>query len=275
MSPPTENGPRFDAHAATRILAEVRRRRPLVHNIANQVAMETTCDMLLAVGASPAVVVAPEEADEFARRADALAANTGTLTADRRAALRLAAAAMRAQGKPWVLDPVGIGGSSHRDAVARELLGMGPTVLRANAGEVSLLAGGHRSALHGVDAVLSTQEAARDARALAREAGVVVAMTGAADFVADAASGTWLVAGHALMARATGMGCGATALVAAALAVERDARAAALAALAWLAVAGEVAAARCPGPGSFRVALLDALHALDDEILLDHAKASP
>jgi len=272
MSPPTENGPRFDAHAAARILAEVRRRRPLVHNIANQVAMETTCDMLLAVGASPAAVLAPEEAAAFARGADSLAANIGTLSRERLQALRGAAGAMRATGKPWVLDPVGLGGSAHRGAAARELLALRPTVLRANAGEVAVLAGADAAALRGVDATVSTDAMATAAAGLAQDAGVVVAMTGKADVVADATVATRLVGGHAMMARVTGMGCGATALVAAALAVERDARTAALAALAWLAVAGEIAAARCHGPGSFRIALLDALDGLDAVSLEDHAR---
>ena len=272
MSAATATGLRFDPTAAARILAEVRRRRPLVHNFANQVAMETTCDMLLAVGASPAAVLAPEEAAAFARGADSLAANIGTLSRERLQALRGAAGAMRATGKPWVLDPVGLGGSAHRGAAARELLALRPTVLRANAGEVAVLAGADAAALRGVDATVSTDAMATAAAGLARDAGVVVAMTGKADVVADATVATRLVGGHAMMARVTGMGCGATALVAAALAVERDARTAALAALAWLAVAGEIAAARCHGPGSFRIALLDALDGLDAVSLEDHAR---
>lgn len=271
MSPPTGTRARFDAAAAARVLADVRRKRPLVHNIANQVAMETTCDMLLAVGASPAAVVAPEEAAEFARGADALAANIGTLTRERLQALRGAAGAMRAAGRPWVLDPVGLGGSAHRGAAARELLALRPSVLRANAGEVALLACADASALRGVDAAISTDAMVSAATDLARDAGVVVAMTGEADVVADATGATRLAGGHALMARVTGMGCGATVLVAAALAVESDARIAALAALAWLAVAGEAAAERSDGPGSFRIALLDALHGLDAAILVNRA----
>lgn len=275
MSAPGMILPRFDGAEAARVLAAVRARRPLVHNIANQVAMETTCDMLLAVGASPAAVVAPEEAAEFARHADALAANIGTLTRERLEALRGAAAAMGATGRPWVLDPVGLGGSAHRGAAARALLAMRPAVLRANAGEVAVLAGGDSSALRGVDAAIAVAEATRAAARLARDAGVVVAMTGSVDHVVDAAGATSLAGGHAIMARVTGMGCGATALVAAALAVERDARAAAIAALAWLAVAGELAAARSHGPGSFRVALLDALHGLDEGTLVDRSRGIP
>jgi hydroxyethylthiazole kinase len=126
-----------------------------------------------------------------------------------------------------------------------------------------------------VDASIPAADARGAADALAREAGIVVAMTGSVDHVVDATGTTSLAGGHPVMARVTGMGCGATALVAAALAVESSARAAAAAALAWLAVAGEVAAARSHGPGSFRIALLDALHDLDEATLLERAKVTP
>ncbi len=66
--------------------------------------------------------------------------------------------------------------------------------------------------------------------------------------------------GHPLMARVTAMGCAGSALVAAFLAVEPDAWTATAAALLALGVAGEVAAARARGPGSFAVEIIDALH---------------
>jgi hydroxyethylthiazole kinase len=47
------------------------------------------------------------------------------------------------------------------------------------------------------------------------------------------------------------------------LAVEADAWLAAIAALAALGVAGEVAGASAAGPGSFAAAIIDALHGLD------------
>ena len=55
------------------------------------------------------------------------------------------------------------------------------------------------------------------------------------------------------MARVTAMGCAASALVGACLAVEPDAWQATAAALIVIGVAGEVAAARARGPGSFAV----------------------
>ena len=65
--------------------------------------------------------------------------------------------------------------------------------------------------------------------------------------------------GHPMMARVTGTGCLLGALAAGCLVTADDAVEAAVAAVTWLDVAGEIAAARAGGPGSFRVQLLDAL----------------
>jgi hydroxyethylthiazole kinase len=70
------------------------------------------------------------------------------------------------------------------------------------------------------------------------------------------------------------MGCAASALTGACLAVEPDAWRAVVAALVLIGVAGEVAASRANGPGSFAVEILDALHGLDRDTVLAHAKVS-
>ena len=69
--------------------------------------------------------------------------------------------------------------------------------------------------------------------------------------------------GHALMARITGSGCAASAIIGALCAVEPDAFVATVAGLVIFGVAGEMAAAEAPLPGTFQVALIDALDAID------------
>ena len=69
--------------------------------------------------------------------------------------------------------------------------------------------------------------------------------------------------GDPLMAKVTAMGCAGSALVAACLAVEDDAWLATTAALLMFGVAGEIAAERARGPGSFAVEIIDALHGLE------------
>ena len=108
-----------------------------------------------------------------------------------------------------------------------------------------------------------SSDALAAARQLATTTGAVVAVTGATDYVTDGTQLISLVNGHPLMAKVTGLGCTATALVGAALAVEKDRLAAVAAGLSFLALAGEIAAEKSPGPGSLQLHLLDALHQLD------------
>jgi len=90
-----------------------------------------TANVLLAVGASPAMVEAVEEAGEFAGVADALLINVGTITTPMAEAMRAAVASARDRGTPWVLDPVAVGAISFRTKVATELLSAGPAIVRA------------------------------------------------------------------------------------------------------------------------------------------------
>jgi hydroxyethylthiazole kinase len=104
--------------------------------------------------------------------------------------------------------------------------------------------------------------------------GCVVALSGATDFVADKTRIATIANGHALMARITAMGCAASALGAACLAVETDTWLASLAGLLIIGVAGEIAGEKAGGPGSFAVGILDALHRLDGATLIKRAKVA-
>jgi len=256
------------------ILGKVRARRPLVHAITNEVAMALTANVLLAVGASPAMVVGAEEVAEFVVRADALLVNIGTLTAPRAHAMRLAVAAAATRPVPWALDPVGAGSTTHRRNFALELAGARPTVIRGNANEIAILAGTPAAEMRGVDASIASADALEAAVALARASGAVVAVTGAIDYITDGARVIRLANGAPMMARVTALGCSASALVAAALAVEADPLHATVAALAWIAIAGEIAATDATGPGTLQPRLLDALFTLDAPTLVARARLS-
>jgi len=66
--------------------------------------------------------------------------------------------------------------------------------------------------------------------------------------------------GHEMMSRVTGTGCTATVIIGAFLAVCPDPLEAATTGLSYFGLAGEKAAAQAVGPGSFQIALLDALY---------------
>jgi hydroxyethylthiazole kinase len=242
-------------------LRALRAASPLTHCITNVVVSNFTANVLLAAGASPAMVHAPEEAGELAAVAGGLLVNLGTVTAEQGRAAHVAVAAANDHGVPWVLDPVAVGPLSMRTALARELLALGPAVVRANPSEVLALAGGAGG--RGVDATAGPEAALEAARGLSRQTGGVVAVSGPVDHLVTAGELVRVPGGDALLTRVTGAGCALGALVAAALAVAPDPLRAATAAHAVLAAAAERASSAARGPGSFAVGLLDELSRLE------------
>lgn len=257
---------RLEAAEVSRVLAAVRERNPLVHCMTNIVVANFTANVLLAVGASPAMVENDEESAEFAGIADALLVNLGTLSRERVRAMRSAAAAAQQVGKPWVLDPVAVGAMTARTTLAAELLAHRPTVVRGNSSEVLSLAGA-AGAGRGVDSTVESHAALDAARDLASRTGGAVAVSGAVDYVTDGADLVEVHTGDPLMTRVTGVGCALGALVAACSAVAESPLVAAAAATSILTVAAEEAAVAGAGPGSFAVSLVDALYALDETTL--------
>ncbi len=119
----------------------LRAHSPFVHCMTNDVVQTFTANVLLAVGASPAMVIDPREAAQFAAIADALLINVGTLTEVRAVAMRAAVEHARQAGKPWTLDPVAVGALTVRTAFCHELLALQPAAIRGNASEILALAG--------------------------------------------------------------------------------------------------------------------------------------
>jgi hydroxyethylthiazole kinase len=245
---------------------------PLVQCLTNLVVTGFTANSLLAVGASPAMVDEADEAAELAKAADALLVNVGTPSEASAASMRAAAQAAHASGTPWVLDPVAVGPLTFRTRLATDLLGRGPAVVRGNPSEVLSLAGATGSA-RGVDSAADAASALSTAFDLARREETTVAISGAVDYVTDGRQVVEVRTGDPLMTRVTGVGCVLGALVAACAAVEESPLLAASPPTAVLTVAAEVAAENSAGPGTFAVALLDALYRLDAGTLESHLQA--
>lgn len=252
------------------LLTALRRQRPLVHNITNYVSMDVAANALLAIGASPAMVHAREEVEDFLRISAALTVNIGTLSAAWVDSMEAAAAAARAQAKPWVLDPVGAGATPFRNDTVMRLLKYRPAIIRGNASEIMAIAqlaglSDMVTVPKGVDAANFTDEAEGYAAALAGHLGCTVAATGAVDIVTDGTRLVRLANGHPLMARVTALGCALSAIVGAFAAVTGDAFEAAAAATAVYGVAGEMAAdgGGAVGPGTYRVRFIDLLAGID------------
>ena len=258
---------------AAQSLAAIRQKQPLIHNITNFVVMNNTANALLACGASPVMAHAAEEVEQMVAFAGALVLNIGTLTPVWVQAMLLAAAKAKALGVPIILDPVGSGATDLRTQASRRIMAVGVSVVRGNASEVLSLSDA-ASQTKGVDSTHSVDDAAQAGQALSRSLGTPVAITGAVDLITDGRRTLRVANGHPLMTRVTGIGCTASAIIGAFLAVDPDPLAAAAAALALVGLAGEKAAAVSNGPGSLQVNLLDALYNLTPEDLAREARIS-
>jgi hydroxyethylthiazole kinase len=247
-------------HIASDILTRLRARVPRVHCITNAVAQHFTANVLLAAGAIPSMTISTDEIGGFVARADALLVNLGTFDAERRAAAATAIEVAAEEGVPWVLDPVFIDRSEPRAAYARSLVAQKPRAIRLNRAEFTALSS------------LEIEEGALAHYALDTLA--VLALTGAVDEVTDGARTVSIENGHPLMAHVTAMGCAASALTGAFLAIESDPLIATASALLCFGVAGGLAGERATGPGSFPAALLDVLYALDEKILIEKARVT-
>ena len=233
------------AQKAAQNLEAVRQQKPLIHNITNYVVMNYTANALLAMGASPVMAHAPNEVEEMVAFARSLVLNIGTLTDDWVESMIKAGCKASGQNTPIILDPVGSG------ATASEIL----SLRDAN------------SKTKGVDSIHSVDDAAEAAQTLATELNTTLAITGPTDLITNGKQIVRVDNGHPLMGYVTGTGCTATVVVGAFLAVDPDPLSATATALAYFGLAGEKAGQTAEAPGSFMIALLDALYTISPEDL--------
>ncbi|WP_187263254.1 hydroxyethylthiazole kinase [Pontibacter beigongshangensis] len=250
----------------------VRTNSPLVHNITNYVVMNNSANALLAAGASPVMAHAHSEIEAMVGIASALVINIGTLDEYWVESMRRAVLQAESLHKPWVLDPVGAGATPYRNRVLEELLKHKPTVIRGNATEILALVSSS-TGTKGVDSTNESTEALAAAQELSRTTGAVVCVSGAIDLMVQGEQWLSLSNGHNLMARVTGMGCTASALIGACCAVTADQPLmATAAAMALMGVAGELAAEKAEGPGTLQLHFLDLLYTMSEAVFMQRLK---
>ena len=249
---------------AAEALEAVRAKKPLVACMTNIVAANFTANALLALGASPAMVEDLGEASQLVTAADSLLINVGTVTKPQADAMRAAVSHANMGGRPWVLDPVGVGALPLRTFTAKELMRRFPAFIRGNASEIEFLVGGTTYG-RGMEATMPSDQVAQSALRLAGVTRAVVLVTGEKDYVAGEGAPLVEVAnGSPFMTRVTGVGCVQGAIGAAFLgALGAKARwESALATAVVVALAGEIAAEKGKTLGAFPAAFIDALDTL-------------
>ena len=252
-------------------LAAVREKKPLVHHITNYVTVNDCANICLAIGGSPIMADAIDEAADIAAISSSLVVNMGTLNA--RTVESMLAAGIKANecGVPVIFDPVGAGASTLRNETARHLLeAVKFSVIRGNLSEIRFITENHNGT-KGVD--VSAEDLNRDAEAVVRRCaemyGCVVACTGKIDVISDGNRTVLISNGHERLSDITGTGCMCTTLVGAFCGANDDMLTAAAGGVLSMCLAGEFAFERVGnvGLGSFRTAIIDEISKLDGNVL--------
>lgn len=248
-------------------LEQVRSKSPLIHNITNYVVMNNTANALLSIGASPVMAHAKDEVAEMAGIASALVINIGTLDAAWVDSMIIAGKTASAKNTPIILDPVGVGATSYRTKVCKQIIDeCKPTIIRGNASEIIALCNSNVKT-KGVDSTDSSETALDTAKLLAQQTNAIVVISGQTDYITDGTNVETVNNGNPMMARVTGMGCTASAMVATFAAINNNPFKAGVHAMTIMGIAGEIAASKSKGNGSLQVNFLDELYNLSAETI--------
>lgn len=245
-------------------LGLVRLNSPLIHNITNYVVMNNTANALLAIGASPVMIHSIDEVAEMAAMASALVINIGTFESLWLEAMIVAGKSAHSNNKPVVFDPVGAGATSYRIEASKQIIEeCKPSIIRGNASEIMALYNSNVKT-KGVDSTMSSHSAIDSAKLLAKQSGAIVVISGDTDYITDGEVVEQVYNGNPMMERVTGLGCTATAIVAAFAAINPNKLMAATHAMAVMGICGEIAVQKSRGSGSLQVNFLDELYLLDE-----------
>ena len=257
-------------------LTSVREKKPLVQHITNYVTVNDCANICLAVGGSPIMADAIEEAADITAISSSLVINMGTLNA--RTIQSMIAAGIKANecGIPVVFDPVGAGASAFRNETALMLLDkIMFSVVRGNLSEIRFLADNH-TGTNGVD--VSAEDLHEDAEGIVKRCaiklGCVVASTGKTDVISDGSRTILIQNGHEMLAGVTGTGCMCTTLVGAFCGANTDMLASAVGGILCMGITGELAFEKSgqQGFGSFRTSLVNETGKLNAQTLERMAK---
>ncbi len=264
-------------------ITNVRAAVPLVHNITNYVTVNDVANILLACGGSPIMSDEPEDVSDITSICGGLNINIGTLNQHSIEAMFVAGRRANELGHPVLLDPVGAGASALRTNTAVKLMEeLKLDAIRGNVSEIKTLALGSGTT-KGVDADAADavtdgnlDAMVRFAKDFAAKAGVIVAITGAIDLVADGNTCYVIRNGRPEMGRITGTGCQLSGMMTAFLVANPDNKLeAAAAAVCAMGLAGETGWSHMrpeDGNSTYRNRIIDAISHMDADTLREGAK---
>jgi hydroxyethylthiazole kinase len=242
---------------AAETLKTLQENSSLVHHLTNWVTINHCAQITRHWGCLPVMAHAKEEVEEMTGLAGALVLNIGTLTMEMIDSMLLAAKAANKKGIPVVMDAVGAGATRLRTGQAHRLISEARIdIVKGNAGEVATLAG-VEAEVRGVESISVGGDIGGAARAMAKNLGNIVAVTGEKDLVTDGDKILEVAYGHPLMGRVVGTGCVCASTMGCFATAGDDLLRLIAEALACFGVAGERAAEISKGPGDFMANLFN------------------
>ncbi len=259
-----------------KITQQVKEHPPLVHHITNYVTANDSANTVLALGGSPVMADELEEVSEMVSIASSLVINVGTLHETTIPSMLIAGRRANELGIPIILDPVGVGATTLRTKVAKELLEkLDFTFIRGNRSEMKSLFG-FEGKTRGVDSMVNEEEDfSRIALLMARKHQTTVGITGEVDVISDGERVVELSNGHPRLTKITGSGCMATSIIGVYLGARVPSLEAGILGISRMAIAGELAfedLGEQAGMESYRIGVMDHLSTLTPEILQKRMK---
>ena len=261
-----------------KMLENVQKKTPLVHNITNYVTVNDVANIILACGGSPIMSAEPKDVYDITSICGGLNINIGTLTTDSIEAMFVAGERAGELYHPILLDPVGAGASKLRTDTAVQLMDKLPlTVIRGNISEIKTLAFGSGTT-KGVDADIADavseenlDQSVAFIKEFAKKSRTVVAITGAIDLVSDGDTCYVIRNGRKEMGKITGTGCQLSGMMTAFLVANPDSACeAAAAAVCSMGLAGEIGwnyMQEGDGNSTYRNRIIDAIYNMTPEQL--------
>jgi hydroxyethylthiazole kinase len=250
------------------LLQQVVAEAPLIESVTNAVTIADVAAVIRQWGALPVMADDVREIDAMVAAAEAVHLNMGTVDADGETALCAAAEAAATHEIPYVFDPVGVGATPTRTAVATAVIETAPpAIIKGNHAEVSALAGVDAE-VRGVEAVGTYTAIAETAQAYAAATDAVIVASGETDVVATADRVVTVTGGDPMLGRVVGTGCMLGGTLAALAASASEPMEAAVAGTVAFGRAAEMAMSGrygpIAGPASFKTRFVDAVAGMQE-----------
>lgn len=266
------------------MLNNIRKEKPLIHNITNYVTVNDCANITLACGACPIMADDKEEVEEIQSICSGLNINIGTLNERTIESMFIAGKKANELSHIVTLDPVGAGASSLRTNTAKKLLKeIKFDLIKGNMSEIkTLFTGSNNTSGVDVSEIDKVKEddidsAVKLVKKFARQAQCIVAVTGQIDIISDGITSYIIKNGCDVMSNITGTGCMLSAMSCAYLAANQNNKLKAVASsFATMGIAGEISKEKMlknkAGNASFRNYLIDAVYNMDLETLKKESK---